>query len=65
MADRAPDVTFEPVQSKDGSEWYVRLTLPDSRQPQIYGFKTEAKAQDWIKSKSDEWLKSYDNGKYA
>jgi hypothetical protein len=65
MTDRAPDATFDPVQLKDGSGWYVRLTLPDGREPQIDGFKTEAEAQDWIKSKSAEWLKSYEGGKYA
>jgi len=56
---------FEPVKLKAGSGWYVRLTLPDGRQPQIDGFKTEAEALEWIKTTSVAWLKIFEGGRYA
>jgi hypothetical protein len=60
-----PKVTFEPVQMKIGTGWYLRLTLPGGRQSRIDGFKTQAEAQEWIKAKSTAWLKMYDGGRYA
>ena len=53
---------FDAVESKDG-EWYVRLTLPGGKQPQIDGFKTEAEAHRWIRAQSATWLKMYERGK--
>lgn len=64
MAALNPKARFDVVESKDG-EWYVRLTLPGGRQPQIDGFKTKAEAQRWIKGQSATWLKIYEGGKYA
>ena len=55
---------FDAVESKNG-EWYVRLTLPGGRQPQIDGFKTEAEAHRWIKAQSAAWLKMYEGGKHV
>jgi hypothetical protein len=54
---------FDAVERKDG-EWYVRLTLPGSRQLQIDGFK-KAEAGRWIKAQSAAGLKMYESGKYA
>jgi hypothetical protein len=64
MASPKPKVRFEAAETK-GGEWYVRLTLPGGRQPQIDGFKTEAEARRWIKAQSAAWLKMYEGGKYA
>ncbi len=48
MADPARDATFEAVEMKDGSGWYVRLTRPAMLPQQIGDFKTEAEAREWI-----------------
>ena len=64
MAIPKPKARFDVVESKNG-EWYVRLTLPGGRQPQIDGFKTEAEAHRWIKAQSAAWLKMYEGGKHV
>ena len=48
-----------------GVGWYVLVTLPKGRQPQLGGFQTEAEAVAWIKRESATWLKEYEGGKYA
>jgi hypothetical protein len=63
MPDHGPEAVFEPVELKDGTGWYVRLTLPGRTPPQITGFKTEAEARKWIETKSAEWLEGYAGGK--
>ena len=65
MAKAKPKVEFEPVEMKIGSGWYVRVTLPGGRQPQLGSFSSEAEALEWIKHKAPAWLKEYENGKYA
>jgi len=65
MASVTPKAKFEAIQLKDRSGWYVRLTLPDGRQPQIDGFKTQSEARKWIKVQSTAWLKMYEGGRYA
>jgi hypothetical protein len=52
------------METKDG-EWGVRLSLPGGRQPVIDGFKSEAEAQEWIKTDSIAWIERYDRGKLA
>jgi hypothetical protein len=64
MATFISKARFEAVERKDG-QWYVRLMLPEGRQPQIDGFKTQAEAQRWIKAQSAAWLKIYEGGRYA
>ena len=64
MAAPKSKVRFNAVETKDG-QWYVRLTLPDGRQPQIDDFRTQAEARRWIKAQSAAWLKMYEGGKYA
>ena len=39
---------FEPIELKDYSGWYVRITLPHGVQSRISYFKTEAEARTWI-----------------
>ncbi len=48
VTDFAPDVSFEAVEHKDRSGWYVRLTRPAMLPQQIGDFKTEAEARKWI-----------------
>jgi hypothetical protein len=60
-----PKVIFEPVEMMIGVGWYVLVTLPKGRQPQLGGFQTEAEAVAWIKRESATWLKEYEGGKYA
>jgi hypothetical protein len=43
-----PHTKFEPIQLKDDSGWYVRITLPHGVQNHISYFKTEAEARTWI-----------------
>ena len=64
MATPKQKARFDAVETKDG-EWYVRLTLPSGRQPQIDGFKTKSEAHRWIKAQSAAWLKMYEGGKYV
>jgi len=59
MAGRATDATFEAVERKDGSGWYVRLTRPEMLPQRIGDFRTEAEARAWIDAKSAEWLVRY------
>jgi hypothetical protein len=57
-------VIFEPVEMMIGRGWYVLVKLPSGPDRQLGGFNTEAEAQEWIKRKSAEWLKSFENGKF-
>jgi hypothetical protein len=59
MQDPALDATFEPVELKDGSAWYVRLARPEMLPQHIGEFKTHAEAREWIGVKSAEWLLRY------
>jgi hypothetical protein len=59
MTDPAHDATFEAVELKDGSGWYVRLTRPAMLPQQIGDFKTEAEAREWIGAESAKWLERY------
>jgi len=59
MAGRATDATFEAVERKDGSGWYVRLTRHEMLPQRIGDFRTEAEARAWIDAKSAEWLVRY------
>ena len=54
-----PHTTFEPIQLKDDSRWYVRITLPHGVQNHITNFKTEAEARTWIGENSALWLTAY------
>ena len=65
MADSARDATFEAVEMKDGSGWYVRLTRPAMLPQQIGDFKTEAEARQWIADESAKWLERYGVSKPA
>jgi hypothetical protein len=64
MATSKPKVRFEAVERKDG-QWYVRLTLPGGRQPQIDGFSSEGEARRWINAQSATWLRVFEGGRYA
>jgi hypothetical protein len=68
MADSKPKMAFEPVRSKNGRGWCVRVMLPhgkQGKQPQIDGFNRKAEAIAWIEHESSEWLKEYEHGKYV
>jgi hypothetical protein len=65
MADPARDATFEAVEMKDGSGWYVRLTRAAMLPQQIGDFKTEAEAREWIAAESAKWLERYGVSKPA
>ena len=65
MVDSKPKLAFEPVRSKNGKGWSVRVMLPHGSRPQIDGFNRKAEAIAWIEHESGEWLKQYEHGKYA
>lgn len=65
MAKAKPEVKFEPVEWNILPEWYVRVTLPDARELRVGGFKTKAKALEWIASSSAAWLKEHKERKSA
>ena len=52
MHNPALDATFEAVDLKDGSAWYIRLTCPEMLPQHIGGFKTQAEAREWTGVKS-------------
>ena len=56
---------FEPVQSKSGKGWCVRVTPPHGRAAQIDGFTRRAEAVAWVEHEAAQWLKTYEGGKYA
>jgi|HubBroStandDraft_5_1064220.scaffolds.fasta_scaffold19063_1 hypothetical protein len=59
MAELTNPPTFDAVELKDGSGWYVRLTRPSMLPQHIGDFKTEEEAREWIGAKSAEWLVRY------
>jgi hypothetical protein len=59
MHDPALDATFEAVELKDGSAWYMRLTRPEMLPQHIGEFKTQAEAREWTGVKSAKWLVRY------
>ncbi len=50
---------LEPIQLKDYSGWYVRITLPQGVEHHIRSFKTETEAKTWIVENSAGWLTNY------
>jgi hypothetical protein len=60
--DREP---FRAVQSSDGSNWYVTVTLPNGMSRRVDGFASEHGARDWIARDADAWLKRTEGGKFS
>jgi hypothetical protein len=56
---------FRAVQSSDGSNWYVAVTLPSGMSRHVDGFLTEQGARDWIARDADAWLKRTEGGKFS
>jgi len=57
---------LQPVQLKDGSGYYVRVTWPDGSQEEIQDLNTgsppfvsEAEAVDWIDNDSSDWIERH------
>jgi hypothetical protein len=57
MDDVKHKVAFEPVALKGGTGWCVRAVLPNGKEFDLGGFRTEAEAREWIALKSLAWLK--------
>lgn len=51
----AQQPTFEAVQLKDGSGYFVRVTWPDGHEQQINEFADEDEARQWIETKGPHW----------
>jgi hypothetical protein len=49
---------FEILEWKIGGGYYVKMTMPNAATENIEGFKTEAKAAQWIRNESAAWLVS-------
>lgn len=47
--------TFDTVQLKDGSGYFVRVTWSDGFEQQINDFADEAEAQQWITDNALNW----------
>ena len=54
-ADDQQPPTYEPVQLKDGSGYYVRITYSDGYEVQISDMADEAEARQWIADNSAHW----------
>lgn len=65
MRPKVPRVTFEPKQSKAGSEWYVLAALSGIKAKHIPRFKSRAEAEAWIRTESGAWLQKFEGGRYA
>jgi len=65
MRFKSPRVTFEPEQSKAGSEWHVLAALSGIRAKRIPSFKSRADAEAWIRAESAAWLQKFEGGRYA
>ena len=70
MSNAITGPTFQPVQFKDGSGYYVRVTWPDGFQEQIQdlntgapSFVSEAEALDWIENDSPDWIERHPRSK--
>ncbi len=53
--DQQQEPVFEPVELKDGSGYFVRVTWPDGYEQQINDFADEQEARTWIDEKSPHW----------
>jgi hypothetical protein len=47
--------TYEAVQLKDGSGWFVRVTYSDGHEVQINDFADEPEARAWIATNGPHW----------
>jgi ABC-type proline/glycine betaine transport system substrate-binding protein len=47
--------TFDAVQLKDGSGYFVRVTWSDGFEQQINDFADEAEARQWITDNAPNW----------
>jgi len=47
--------TYEPVQLKDGSGYFVRATWSDGFEQQINDFADAAEARAWITANESHW----------
>jgi hypothetical protein len=65
MADMKPKVEFEPLETKCGTGWFVRIKLPLEARVYVDGFPTRQGADERIRVRSGEWLRELEGGKYA
>ena len=70
MSNAITKPTFQPVQLKDGSGYYVRVTWPDGLREEIQDLNTgtppfvsEAEALDWIENDSPDWMERHPRSK--
>jgi hypothetical protein len=64
MGDTDLNVEFQPVETKCGTGWFVRIKLPHPLGARIYidGFPTRHDAEEWIRIESPEWLRKFEGG---
>ena len=55
MSDQQQEPQFEPVQLKDGSGYFVRVTWPDGYEMRVEDMADEAEARAWIMNKGPHW----------
>lgn len=58
MGEAKPDPAFEARRLKSAPGWYVRVTWRYGQVGHVSGFASERDAQNWIREKSDAWLRS-------
>jgi hypothetical protein len=57
MDEPKPDPVIEARQLKTAPGWYVRVTWRYGQAEHVSGFASEHEAQNWIKEKSEAWLR--------
>lgn len=65
MAKPSPAPTFEPVESKRSSAWYVQIVWPTGFTEHVNGFGSKSEAAKWIETDSAAWLKAKEQGRNA
>jgi hypothetical protein len=58
MAESAPPAKLVPRSLAGGEGWYVQVDWPDFEE-QVGAFASRAEAEEWITTKSADWLLRY------
>jgi hypothetical protein len=65
MKNPAEKTTFEAIQLQMATEWHVRVTLPTGEKVYLGGFKSKPESVEWIESKSANWMKAHQRGRFG
>lgn len=64
MALRVSKAHFQPRPNKRGDGWHILVTWNTGNSVQVPDFASEDEADDWIETKSADWLKARQTGSH-